>query len=495
MARIAVGGFNHETNVFAPHKAEYDYFLRASGGWPALSRGEKMLDELYGVNLPAANAIDRLRELGHQIVPLLWCSSTPSAHVTEEAFENISAMMIEDLNKSPAVDAVLLDLHGAMVCEHIPDGDGELIRRVRETVGGQVPVAVCLDLHANVSDQMIEQASFLEIYRTYPHVDMGLTGDRAAKLLHRLLQEGLARFPAMTTKRANFLIPPHWASTLMDPARSIYNLLEKLDDDDIQGISLACGFPYSDVAEVGPCVVAYGFDQYKVDKAADILFSEINLNEAAFNGHLYKVDEAVKEAIRLSADANAPIILADTQDNPGGGGPGDTTGLLRALVEHKATGAVVGVIADPQVVAQAHAAGKHATINAQLGEKSGLPGHSPFCAEFHVLNIFEGTFKSTGPMMAGATMNIGATALLETGGVKIVVGSIPMQALDQSMFSHLGVEPAEQKIVALKSSVHFRNDFQDIAAAILLVASPGPVLADLASVPFRHLRPDIRITS
>jgi microcystin degradation protein MlrC len=322
---------------------------------------------------------------------------------------------------------------------------------------------------------------------------MSATGARGAEHLHRLVQNGLARFPATALRRPDFIIPPHWGSTLMEPAQSIYKLVERLADNEHPvGLALAFGFPYSDVYEAGPAMVAYGFDQQRVDRTIDTLLNEINHCEATFSGRLYQVDEAVQEAIRLSSDAKGPIILADTQDNPGGGGPGDTVSILRALVEFEAANTVVGVIIDAQFVAEAHTAGPGAMIKASLGEKSGLPGHTPCVGKFHILKLADAPFRATGPMMAGADIDLGATALVEIRGVQVVVGSNAIQTLDQSMFRHLGVNPAQKQIIALKSSVHFRNDFQDIASEILMVAAPGPVPADLRTLSFQHLRPGLR---
>jgi microcystin degradation protein MlrC len=487
VARIAVGRIQHETNVFAPHKAEYTVFAQRDE-WPPLSRGEQMLDNVHGVHLPVTGGIERLRALGHEIVPLLWCSATPSAHVSEEAFERIAAMMLETLRESSPIDGVLLDLHGAMVCAHVADGDGELLRRIREAVGVDTPVVACLDLHANISDQMAEQASLLEAYRTYPHVDMGDTGARAADHLDLLLKHNLPRFPATAIRRTDFLIPPVWGCTLVDPAKSIYQHLQNLIRGEVTGISLACGFPLSDVPEAGPALVVYGFDETAVNAAADSLLAEIESRESEFCGRLYNVDEGVNEAIRLSVDANGPVILADSQDNPGGGGPGDTTEILRALVSHRAEDAVVGVISDPQAAMAAHQAGVDATINISLGGKSGYPGSLPLAAEFRVLGLSDGCFRATGPMLGGADMDLGPTTLLQAGGVRIVVGSKPIQTMDQSMFRHLDIEPAQQKISAIKSSIHFRNDFQDILSAVLPVTAPGPVIVDLSTVAFQDPR-------
>ena len=285
MARIAVGGIQHETNVFAPYQAGYEVFAQRDE-WPPLSRGGQMLDEVRGVNLPVSGAIERLQALGHEIVPLLWCSATPSAHVTEDAFERISTMMLEILHDSTLIDGVLLDLHGAMVCAHVADGDGELFRRIRKAVGVATPVVATLDLHANISDTMVAQASVVEAFRTYPHVDMRDTGVRAADHLDLLLKNSLTRYPATSIRRTDFLIPPVWGCTLVDPAKSIYQHLRKQIQGQVGGISLACGFPLSDVAEAGPAIVAYGFDETSVNAAADSLLAEIEDRESEFSGQL-----------------------------------------------------------------------------------------------------------------------------------------------------------------------------------------------------------------
>jgi microcystin degradation protein MlrC len=485
MARIAVGGIQHETNVFAPYQAGYDVFAQCDE-WPPLCHGSQMLDYLRGVNLPATGAIERLQALGHEIVPLLWCSATPSAHVTEETFERIAGMMLELLRAAAPIDGVVLDLHGAMVCTHVADGDGELLRRVRETVGEATPVVATLDLHANISDQMIARASVLEAYRTYPHVDMAATGARAADHLDLLLRHQLACYPATAVRRPDFLIPPVSGCTLVDPARSIYDSLGELVCDEVSGLSLACGFPASDVAEAIPAVVAYGFDTEAVNTAADELLAAIKQRRQTFRGHLYGVEAGVSEAMRLSVNADGPVVIADSQDNPGGGGFGDTTEILRELVSQQATGAVVGVLNDAQAAGNAHAAGVGATLEISLGGKTGVPGCEPLQAEFEVRGISEGRFRATGPMLAGADIDFGLTALLEVGGVQVVVGSKAIQTVDQSMFRHLGVELSRQKIIVVKSSIHFRNDFQEMASAILMISAPGPVSADVMSLPFQN---------
>lgn len=487
MSKVAVGGFQHETNVFAPHKADYEAFeLRDE--WPPLSIGARMLENVHGVHLPVSGAIAQLHTLGHEVAPLLWCSAIPCGHVREAAFERIAAMLLQELKKALPVDGVLLDLHGAMVCEHLPDGDGEILRRVRSLVGDGVPVVASLDLHANVSDLMVEHASALDIYRTYPHIDMGDTGARAAQHLHLLMHNRLARFPATVVRRTDFLIPLNWGCTLTDPAQSVYRVLGEQAETvtGLAALSMACGFPHSDVAHALPAITAYGFTRRAVEVAADRVLQETQRRQAEFCGTVYSVESGITEALRLAKTMRAPVLLADTQDNPGGGGPGDTTEILHALVMRRARNALVGLISDPQAAARAHVAGRGANIEIALGGRSGVAGSAPFTARFHVLSLSNAPVPASGPMLAGAHIDLGPAALMETGGVQVVVASKPLQALDQAMFTHLGVVPAKMEIIVLKSSVHFRNDFQDMAGAILLVAGPGPVTADVSSIPFQN---------
>src|SRR5262245_31243002 len=189
MSRIAVGGFQHETNTFAPSKAAYAAF-EAGGGWPGVQYDEAIFAAVEGANIPAAGAIQALRAMGHQLIGTAWAAASPSAHVTADAFERILNGLLKNLKEAGPVDGVYLDLHGAMVSEEFEDGEGEILRRVRELVGPRVPVAASLDLHGNVTRAMVATADAMVGYRTYPHVDMADTGARAAHLLQQMLKTG-----------------------------------------------------------------------------------------------------------------------------------------------------------------------------------------------------------------------------------------------------------------------------------------------------------------
>jgi microcystin degradation protein MlrC len=182
MARIAIGGFQHETNTFAPSKASFEDFTRG-GAWPGLCRGPALFEAVAGINLPVAGFIERAREGGHELLPLSWAQATPSAEVREDAYERIAGQILEDLAGLRHLDAVYLDLHGAMVAEHLEDGEGELLARVRRLIGPDLPLVASLDLHANITPAMVELSDALVVFRTYPHIDMAATGARSAELI------------------------------------------------------------------------------------------------------------------------------------------------------------------------------------------------------------------------------------------------------------------------------------------------------------------------
>src|SRR5512138_2472499 len=491
MARIAFGGFQHETNTFAPSKATYADFVRP-GAWPGLTRGEPLFDAIKGINIPVAGFVEAARAKGHTLVPLLWSQATPSAHVTEDAYERIVGQLLEDLATLKDLDGLYLDLHGAMVAEHVDDGEGELLERVRAIVGPDLPIAVSLDLHANVTPAMVEHADILDIYRTYPHVDMAATGRRSAAQLDALIAGGTKFGKAY--RRLPFMIPLTSGCTYEGPAKEIYREVTLLAaEPGIAGVSFACGFCPADFDGAGASLVAYAASQEAADRAADSLFEAAIEREPGFALEALQPSEAVREAMRIAARSTKPVVLADAQDNPGGGGNADTTGLLRALISEGAEGAVLANLYDPEAAQAAHAAGEGAEVTLALGGRSGVPGDAPLQATFKVLRLGDGQCTGTGPFYKGAHMKLGPTALLETGGVRVAVASAKVQLADQAMLRHLDVEPATQKILALKSSVHFRADFQPIAEAVLVVVSPGPVVLDNRELPFRRLRPGLRI--
>src|ERR1700726_3002168 len=345
MTRIAVGGFLHETNTFAPTKATYQDFVHG-GGWPAMAQGDDVLKIMRNINVGLSGFIEAAEARGWELVPTISCGASPSAHVTKDAYERIVAVMIEGIKAAGPLDAVYLDLHGAMVAEHLDDGEGEILARVREVIGADLALVASLDLHANVTPEMVQHADALIAYRTYPHVDMADTGRAAARHLALLL--GSKRKLAKAFRQLPFLIPISWQCTNDQPTKGIYQQLAALQSEAVPTLSFAPGFPAADFYHCGPSVFAYGITQTDADTAAEKLAALIENHESDFDGRIYTADEGVRLAMELAKTASKPVIIPATQDNPGAGGDSDTTGMLRALVANNATRAAIGVIFDPE---------------------------------------------------------------------------------------------------------------------------------------------------
>jgi microcystin degradation protein MlrC len=338
---------------------------------------------------------------------------------------------------------------------------------------------------------MFEHASALVAYRTYPHVDMAETGERAARILEDLMWEQRPLHRAV--RRVPFLIPVNGMCTLVEPARDMYRIVADLEVRPVVSVSFAPGFPAADFPECGPTVWAYSFDEVAAEQAADALFAKIVGEEARWDVQFLSPDEAALEAIRLSAPASRPVIIADTQDNPGVGGDSNTMGMVRALLRNGATDAAVGVIWDAQAAAAAHRAGVGARIALCLGGGSGVDGDSPLEAEFEVEHLSDGRFRFDGPMLNGMEGELGPVACLRIEGVRIAVSSVKMQIFDRNLFRVAGIEPERMKILVNKSSVHFRADFETIAEAILVAKAPGPMAADPVDLPWERLAPQMRV--
>lgn len=491
MKRIAIGGMRHETNTFAPTPADYAAFSVLSAE-PSPLEGEALLTRLRGANIPVQGALDRLQALGYDCVPLVWAAASPSAHVTEDAFERIIGRLVQRLFEAGPVDGVLLDLHGAMVCTHLDDGEGEILRRVRAVVGPGVPIAVSLDLHANVTRRMFELADAITIFRTYPHVDSARTGERAADLLHAMLESG--QRPHKAFAAFDYLTSLPSQCTTIAPARDLYQRLEAVQAQSGVSLDFGMGFAMADIAECGMTLLAYGPEADRTEAAFEEMAQAIRAAEADFVTEALPPAEAVRRAIARGRPGR-PVILADTQDNPGAGGDGNTTGLLQALIEAAAPSAVLALLIDADAAAKAHALGPGARAPFRLGASADRLGGGPVEGVFEVERLGDGDIHCTGPMFAGWHLQLGPMACLRhvASGVRVVLASRKFQAADRALLRHVGVEPAQQALLALKSSVHFRNDFEAIASEVLIVKSPGPCTLDPADLPWRRLRPGVRL--
>lgn len=489
--KILIAGFQHETNSFVANPTGFEDFVHG-GMFPALIRGSDVFD-FDGVNIAIGGFLSAARGRKAQLIPALWAGATPSGAVTAEAFERIAGEICS-LAEQARPDAIYLDLHGAMLCEHVEDGEGELLARLRRIVGPRCPIVASLDLHANVTARMMNAADGLVAYRTYPHIDMAETGDRAAALLFHLLDSGTRLHKAF--RRLPFLIPVTAMATEVDPARSIYRALGVLEQSGTCPVwaSFAPGFPAADFAECGGSAWAYAADPAHAERVVEQLWEQIVLREPEWRLDLVLPDEAVHLARQAGERDLRPVIIADVQDNPGAGGSSDSTGLLKALLAAGAQDAALGLIVDPAAAAAAHAAGIGADLTLALGGRSGAVGDSPLTGAFRVKHLSDGRCRFDGPMMHGKNADVGPSACLLVNGLDIAVSSRIDQMLDRALFRMAGVEPEAKRIVVVKSAVHFRADFAPIAGGIILARAPGPVAADPAELPWRRLAPGMRLT-
>jgi microcystin degradation protein MlrC len=307
----------------------------------------------------------------------------------------------------------------------------------------------------------------------------------------KILEDGIPCGKAI--RRIPFLLPLNFQCTLVEPTKGIIEASVAGEGGEILNLCYGAGFPPSDLAECGPAVVCHAYNQEAADAAADALAAMVINREAEFAEPLLDADAAVSQAMQIAASATKPVVLADTQDNPGCGGTCDTTGLLEALHRHGAEGVAMCVMWDSAAAEAAHAAGIGADVTLALGGKHEIPGDKPFHGTFTVTALSDGQFITTGRSIPGRKINLGPTAVLRIGGISIVVASRRMQAYDQDIFKHIGIEPTKQKILALKSTCHFRADFDYIAEKTLVVLTPGAHIVDPRAYPYQHLRAGVRL--
>jgi len=491
MARIAVAGFRHETNTFAPHKATLLEF-ETGYSWPSLVRGADLPAAVKGFNLGISGFIDRAEAQGHTIAPLVFASAAPSAQVTEDAYETIVGMLFEELAGAGEIDAIFLNLHGAMVAEHLNDGEGELLQRLRQKVGPALPIVVTLDYHANMSRDACEHATAITGYRAYPHDDMAETGERMAAWLDAHLASGAKR-PRFAFRQTSFLIPLFAGCTMRAPADEIVEAVAEIEAATGVLLTFAGGFPAANIPDCGPSVYGYAADQAAAEAAVNRLAEMVEAREQDWGGDVLEPEAAVTEAMRLAEGAKRPIVLADIQDNPGAGGTGDTMGLIKAMLDAGIEGAAAGLVFDPHVATIAARAGEGAEISVALGGKHDVPGDSSLAGNFKVVCAPSGRMIASGPLYKGGRMDLHPMARLRIGGIDILVVGKRVQAADQEFFRHVGIEPAAMKFLGIKSSAHFRGHFQPIADAVLDVAAPGAMAAFPDALPFTRLRAGVRV--
>lgn len=480
--RIACGGVSHETSTFLPTPTTFDDFVQGFG----LYRGDEVMKRFRGANICTGGFIDAAAKHGFELIPLLWSFAYPSGVIRRADYDRLKGEFLDRLRAAGAVDGVLLDLHGAMVVEGIEDGDADFIASVREVVGPSKPIVVTFDLHGNHTARRVELADAIVGFDTYPHVDMAERGREAGDIIVGILQGKLR--PKMALRQ----LPMFWSAeqqvTAHPPMNEVLDRAHALERrPGIISVTVSTGFPWADVPDLGASVIVVANNDAALAKqAADELGDWIWQHRARW----FKRPLSVTEALNTGEQAGLrPIMLADYNDNTGGGAPGDSTEVLQTFIDWQLEDALVLYIVDTEAVAAAHKAGAGEKLHLKLGGKSHPTQGQSVEADFEVLSVTDGSFKYDGPMYAGLTGSLGPSAALRCGGVTIAVVSKREQPLDQAFARSLGIDCSQMKYIAVKSAVHFRSGFEQLGGVIYNVAAQALHSHHFGQMQFTRRRP------
>jgi microcystin degradation protein MlrC len=475
--RIAVGGIAHETNTFVEGVTPIEEFQRRE--WAV---GEEMIEKYRGTRTYVGGVIEGCERNGFEIAPAFYATTTPSATIAREAFEEMEDLLLQKLAELGDIDGVVLTLHGAGVAEGIEDIESHIIRRVREHYGPNMPITVTLDLHGNIFPESAEYADVLFGTNFFPHTDMFERGIEAVEMIPRI-KSGEVR-PTAHLTQLPMILPA--APTDLAPAKDINELCWAWEEQaDVIDCTFFHGFGRSDLSWLGVSVVATtNDDPEKAKRISEEIARTVWERREDFRLPWTPPEEAFRQAME---DDGRPVVINERSDNPGGGTPGDGTYLLRAMLDAGLQEACFGFIADPETVQQAHDAGVGSTIQIRLGGKTDDLHGDPIETTAYVKCLTDGQFIQQSPMGRGNRVNLGLMARLVIGGVDVIVSSIRQQTFDDEVFRLHGIDVTRYKIVALKGTGHFRAGFAPIAHKIIRADTPG-LSADVPIFPFQNLK-------
>lgn len=475
--KILVGGIYHESHSFSPLPTNLETFRQT-----LLLEGDEVIERLRGTTSEMAGFIQGAEQFEFDIVPTIWAWAVSAGPVQQSTLDALLGLVQRRTVNEERIDGVLFALHGALVGETELDGDGEILSSLRKLVGESTPIAVTVDLHANISPRMVELANVIVGYDTYPHVDQVERGREAAELLARTLNGEIR--PAMALEKPPMILVPQKLLTSAYPMSELIRMAHEYERE-VLSVTIAGGFAYADVPEIGPGVLVITDDQPELARrrAKEIADRAWDLRED-FLPTLPSVKDAVSRAIQSE---RWPVILADVGDNIGAGTPGDGTAILQELIDQRAQGAVV-TIADEQAVAVAIEAGVGQELTLDVGGKSDSYHGKPITLRARVRLISDGVFINRGHMRDGITENMGRTAVLESDGIKLVLTEIKMPPWNLEQLRSVGIAPEREKIIVLKSAVAFRAAYEPIAREIIEVNTPGLSSLDLSQFSYKNVR-------
>ena len=406
-----------------------------------------------------------------QIEHCFSASAGPGGKVTSQAFDEILKPL--EHRFSEQWDGVFLMLHGAMVTDVCDDGEGEILRRVRSALGPNIPIAVTLDPHANVTPQMCQLAQILVSFNTYPHIDMRETGQRAAQILQRALVKEIQ--PQTIRAHRPMLEEINGGRTDIGPMIERHKLARKYEQQaDVYAVSINGAFASADISALGPTVLicCSGNTAIHLEQAENIAEDIWAKRDQVLNIY-YTCTEVADIASKWPGlRQEGPLIIADYADNPGAGAYGDSTALLKALLDRNIKNACFGPLVDPKAVSEvrSHKLGTQVCINIG-GKVEPKMGGGPLQVNAQIIWQGNGLVVGTGPMIAGLHKNFGDCVVLKIQGIEVLLVSIAQQMLDLNQFQTFGIDPRKKTVVALKSMQHFRAAFEPIAGSIIVCDS------------------------
>jgi microcystin degradation protein MlrC len=476
--KILVAMMMHETNTFSPVPTPLASFRPLSG--PAA------IQEFQDTNTQLGGFLHAAKETGAEIVVPLAAGAHPSGYVERAAYEDMCEAIVGGVRNG--CDAAFLALHGAMVAEHVDDGEGELLRRIR-AVAPHLPIAVGLDFHAHVTAPMVDLATVLTGYRTYPHIDMGETAQRAARTLLRALAGEIE--PVMVW---GWL--PMMTSTLVhtpsrQPMKDIMDMAMGAESSGaVVNASVFGGFPHADIPHLS-CSAVIVCDR-RPDAGQALLDRLLDVAWERREAFLYRGAPLSSQIAQARSLGEGPIVLVDHGDNTASGGTQDVMSVIEETMRQGLADVVAGPICDPAGIARILAAGTAASVTLPLGGKVDMPQVNltgkPLTVTGKVARITEGEFVVTGPMATGTRVRMGRTAVLDTGKMQIVVSERRSEPFDLGVFTHCGIDPRGKRYVLIKSRQHFRAGFEPIARHIVLCDGEGVTSSDLQRFTYRNRR-------
>jgi microcystin degradation protein MlrC len=484
---IFIAGVMHETHSFCQLSATLDRF-KATGGY--LRDGE-IPRVLRGTRTEMGAIFDLADRYHWRLIHPLFASTTPSGPVTEEAFEHFSEVILTSLKQAESIDGVLLVLHGAMVTDHVEDAEAELLRRVRGIVGQGKPIAVTLDPHANIGPGLAMYADIVSTYRTTPHVDQYETALRAGELLQRAVRGEInpkvsyAQRPMFYGLDQGRTISGH--GPMVDILAKAKSILD--NEPDILEISINAGFDWSDKKNVGCSVLVTGNGSTsRAQLIANELIDFAWETRSVKTIELLPLDDVIRIA-RESPQGPGPLLIGDYTDCPAGGGMGDGTTLLKAMIDGGLEGAVMGAITDPESVRMAMNAGPGTDVEFNLGGKLDPRfGGGPLQVMGRVLVVSDGVAIRKGPFATGVKASFGPSCLIEIAGVKVIVATHRVQIDDREQFRIYGIDPEHVNVLACKAMNHFRADFEKIGRRLIYAESGGLVSTNWSQFPYQKVR-------